>query len=152
MVDIVHPNDAGHAIIASYLTTALERAMAGQGGGKADTPLPPPLFSAAFQSTPWRPAAALSPQSKPGWRLGPNDAVSSVLIGQPAWLGSPGAGPITFAVEGAGLVLFLMRRPGDRGKIHVTVDGGPTFAFTADAQPKRDIAIVAPISLPAASP
>ena len=143
MVDIAHPNDAGHAAAASFLTTALERAMAAQGAGGADRPLPPPLFSASFQSTTWRPATTLSPRVGPGWRLGTNDNISPLLIGQPVWLGGPGAGPIAFEVQGAGLVLFLMRRPGDQGRIQVMVDGAPTFAFAADSQPKRDIAIIA---------
>ena len=70
IVDTVHPNDAGHAAAARFLTAMCEtgmNAVTTKTFNAAD-PLPPPLHSDAFQQVGWRDAADLVPVENEGWR------------------------------------------------------------------------------------
>jgi lysophospholipase L1-like esterase len=139
IVDTVHPNDAGHAAAARFLTTMCEAGMNAVTTKtlNADDPLPPPLHSLAFQQVDWRDAADLVPVGNEGWRQSVDDN------NRPVWVGTPRAGRILFDWSGTGLVAVLARAPDDRSRLRVCIDGAAFQTLDASIQPKREIIILA---------
>lgn len=139
LADIAHPNDAGHAAAARLVTALLE--MADKGGvaevSDAVDPLPPPLYSDAFQFTDWRNAAALQPSQNEGW----NRIVDGK--GMPLWVDGQGGGRITFAWFGAGLVAHLVRPHSGPWRVQFWIDDVLSQSIDATTVPNRDIIVVA---------
>ena len=119
IVDTVHPNDAGHAAAARFLTAMCETAMNAvtTKALNADDPLPPPLHSDAFQRVGWRDAADLVPVANEGSRQTVDDN------NKPIWVGTPRAG--RFHLTGSAPDLL----PCWRGR--QTTSTGSGFASTA---------------------
>jgi lysophospholipase L1-like esterase len=139
IVDTVHPNDAGHAAAARFLTAICET---GMNAGTTKTfnaagPLPPPLHSDAFQQVGWRDAADLVPVENEGWRRTVDDK------SKPVWVGMPRAGLISFDWRGTGLVAVFERAPDDRNRLRVCIDGASFRTLDASIQPRRGIIILA---------
>lgn len=138
IVDTVHPNDAGHAAAARFLTAMCETGM-----NTATTktfnagPLPPPLHSDAFQQVGWRDAADLVPVENEAWRQTVDDK------SKPVWVGTPRAGRISFDWWGTGLVAVFARAPDDRNRLRVCIDGASFRTLDASIQPRRGIIILA---------
>jgi lysophospholipase L1-like esterase len=138
IVDTVHPNDAGHAAAARFLTAMCEtgmNAVTPKTFNAAD-PLPPPLHSDAFQQVGWRDAADLVPVENERWR-------QSVDENKPVWVGTARAGQISFDWWGTGLVAVFARAPDDRNRLRVCIDGASFQTLDASIQPRRGIVILA---------
>jgi lysophospholipase L1-like esterase len=139
IVDTVHPNDAGHAAAARFLTAMCE---AGINAGATRTygatdPLPPPLHSDAFQQVGWREAAELIPMENQGWRQTVDDN------NRPVWVGAGRGELISFDWWGTGLVAVLARAPDDRNRLRVGIDGTSSRTLDASIQPRRGIIVLA---------
>ena len=139
IVDTVHPNDAGHAAAARFLTAMCETAMNAVTATafNGDDPLPLPLHSDAFQQVGWRDAADLVPVENEGWRQTVDD--KSKLV----WVGTAGSGRISFDWWGSGLVAVFARAPDDRNRLRVCIDGASFQTLDASIQPRRGIIILA---------
>ena len=139
IVDTVHPNDAGHAAAACFLTAMCETAMNAPATKifDAPNPLPPPLHSLAFQLVDWRDADDLVPVANEGWHQTVDDK------DRPIWVGTGPAARISFDWRGTGLVAVLTRAPDDINRLRVCIDGGSFQTLDASIQPKREIIIVA---------
>jgi hypothetical protein len=138
IVDTVHPNDAGHAAAARFLTAMCETAMnaAATRTFNADDPLPPPLHSLAFQQVDWRDAADLVPVLNEGWRQTVDD-------NKPIWVGAKRAARISFDWWGTGLVAVLAHAPDNLNRLRVGIDGASFQTLDASVQPRRGIIILA---------
>jgi lysophospholipase L1-like esterase len=139
IVDTVHPNDAGHAAAARFLTAMCETGMNAVATKvlNADDPLPPPLHSDAFQQVGWRDAADLVPVANEGWHQTFDDN------SRPIWVGTPRAGRISFDWFGTGLVAVFARAPDDLNRLRVCIDGASFRTLDASIQPRRGIIILA---------
>jgi GDSL-like Lipase/Acylhydrolase family len=138
IVDTVHPNDAGHAAAARFLTAMCETGMkAARTTFNAGDPLPSPLHSLAFQQVEWRDAADLVPALNKGWRQTVDDD------SKPIWVGAERAARISFDWWGTGLVAVLAHAPDDRHRLRVGIDGGSFQTLDGSIQPKRGIIILA---------
>jgi hypothetical protein len=139
IVDTVHPNDAGHAAAARFLTTMCETGMNAVTTKAFDAgdPLPPPLHSLAFQQVDWRDAADLVPVENQGWRQSVDDN------NKPIWVGAGRAARISFDWWGTGLVAVLARAPDDLNRLRVGIDGAAFQTLDASTQPRRGIVILA---------
>jgi lysophospholipase L1-like esterase len=140
IVDTVHPNNAGHAAAARFLTAMCETAMnaATMKVLNADDPLPPPLHSEAFQQVGWRDAADLVPVENQGWRQTVDDDDN-----KPIWVGTERGGRISFDWWGTGLVAVLARAPDDLNRVRVGIDGASFQTLDASIQPRRGIIVLA---------
>jgi lysophospholipase L1-like esterase len=138
LVDTVHPNDAGHAAAARFLTAMCETGMnaAATRTFHADDPLPPPLHSDAFQQVDWRDAADLIPVENEGWRRIVDD-------NKPVWLGAARGARISFDWWGTGLVAVFARAPDDLNRVRVAIDGASVQTLDGSIQPRRGIIILA---------
>jgi hypothetical protein len=138
IVDTVHPNDAGHAVVARFVTTLLDKAdHAGADRVAAPvSPLPAPLHSSAFQFVDWRRADRLEPLGKTEWTRGLDEK------GKPVWTGSHASGGISLAWSGTGVVAVLKRPDGDHGRVRFAIDGALAPVLDAATQPNRDILVV----------
>ncbi len=139
IVDTVHPNDAGHAAAASFLTAMCETAMhaATTKVFNAADPLPPPLHSDAFQLVDWRDADDLLPVGNEDWRQTVDDK------SRPIWVGTGRAARISFDWRGTGLVAVLTRAPDDLNRLRVCIDGASFRTLDASIQPRREIIVIA---------
>jgi lysophospholipase L1-like esterase len=139
IVDTVHPNDAGHAAAARFLTAMCETGMNATAtkAFNADDALPPPLHSLAFQQVDWRDAADLVPALNEGWRQTADDD------NKPIWMGAKRGLRISFDWWGTGLVAVLAHAPDDRHRLRVGIDGASFQTLDASIQPKRGIIILA---------
>lgn len=139
IVDTVHPNDAGHAAAARFLTAMCETGMNAVKTTpfNAADPLPPPLHSDAFQKVGWRDAADLVPVGNEGWRQSLDDK------NRPIWVGTPRAGRISFDWFGTGLVAVFAHAPDDLNRLRVCIDGASFQTLDASIQPRREIIILA---------
>jgi hypothetical protein len=139
IVDTVHPNDAGHAAAARFLTAMCETAMnaAATRTFNADDPLPPPLHSLAFQQVDWRDAADLVPVLNEGWRQTVDDN------NKPIWAGAKRGLRISFDWWGTGLVAVLAHAPDNLNRLRVGIDGASFQTLDASIQPRRGIIILA---------
>jgi lysophospholipase L1-like esterase len=139
IVDTVHPNDAGHAAAARFLTAMCETGMNAVTTKAFDAgdPLPPPLHSDAFQQVGWRDAAELTPLENQGWRRSIDDN------DKPVWLGTERGGRISFDWSGTGLVAVLARAPDNSNRLRVGIDGTSLQTLDASIQPRRGIIILA---------
>lgn len=139
IVDDVHPTDAGHAAAARFITTmcdtALNTALAGKSG--TISPLPPPLYSAAFQHVGWRDATELDPIENQGWRRVVDDK------NVPAWDCPRAAGRVSFDWSGSGIVVVFAEPPGDLRRIQFCIDGAAFQTLDALKQPKRQLFVLA---------
>jgi lysophospholipase L1-like esterase len=139
IVDTVHPNEAGHAAAARFLTAMCETGMniVATRMFNADDPLPPPLHSLAFQQVDWRDAADLIPALNDGWRQTVDDD------NKPIWVGANRGERISFDWCGTGLVAVLAHAPDDRHRLRVGIDGASFQTLDASIQPRRGIIILA---------
>lgn len=139
IVDTVHPNDAGHALAARFVTQLLENAdtAATPHGRDPLDPLPAPLHTDAYQFVEQRGAATLTPISNDGWILSPGDKGTMV------WNAPASSGRIVFDWFGTGVVALLARPPGDRGRVQFWIDDAPALTLDASSVIKRDIVVVA---------
>ena len=139
IVDTVHPNDAGHAAAACFLTAMCETGMNAATTRTFNTadPLPRPLHSDAFQQVGWRDPIDLVPVENEGWRQTVDDE------NKPVWLGTARAGRISFDWWGTGLVAVFARAPDDRNRLRVCIDGASFQTLDASIQPRRGIIILA---------
>lgn len=139
LVDEAHPNDAGHAAAARFVTTLLDTSWgaATSGGSDAVGPLPPPLHSDVFQFVDWRVSADLTPVKNMGWSRRRDQT------GAMAWVGTEASGRISFDWSGTGLVAVLERPPDHRGGVRFWVDGVALPEIDAANQPNRAIRVLA---------
>ncbi len=139
IVDTVHPTDAGHAAAARFITTTCDKVL--RAGPiphpNAESALPLPLVSDAFQHVRWLEAAALDPVRNEGWRLDPNDK------GLVTWNSAPASGRIAFDWSGTGLVVVFSDPPVDPRRVRFSVDGASFQTLEALKQPKRPILVLA---------
>jgi lysophospholipase L1-like esterase len=149
LVDIVHPNDAGHQMAAQLVIAALEDILEKAGSEPSDGALllPPPLQSSRFEKADWKDASRLVPRQKNGWVLGKNNNYHPILLGHPVWIAPPSAGPLTFDWSGSGLVAMMMLANDDDGRTTLAIDGKQAPIITKSTQPNRNIAVVA-VDLP----
>jgi lysophospholipase L1-like esterase len=137
IVDTVHPNDAGHAGAARFLTAMCETGMNAVTTKTLNADEPPPLHSDAFQLVDWRDAVDLVPVGNEGWRQSVDDK------NRPIWVATPRAGRISFDWFGTGLVAVFARAPDDLNRLRVCVDGAAFQTLDASIQPRREIIILA---------
>jgi hypothetical protein len=139
IVDIVHPNDAGHAAAARFLTTMCAAGLNAAAANAPDVvdPLPAPLHSDAFQFVHWRDAAGLEPAGNQGWTRSVDDK------NRPAWTAAERGGKIAFDWSGSGLVAVFKRAPDAIGEIRAGIDGVSFQTLDASTQPRREIVILA---------
>jgi lysophospholipase L1-like esterase len=139
IVDDVHPTDAGHAAAARFITTMCDTALNAALAGKSGTisPLPPPLYSAAFQHVGWRDATELDPIENQGWRRVVDDK------NVPAWDCPRAAGRVSFDWSGSGIVVVFAEPPGDLRRIQFCIDGAAFQTLDALKQPKRQLFVLA---------
>jgi lysophospholipase L1-like esterase len=138
-VDNVHPNDAGHALVARCVTGLLERTdtqEAPQGRDPLD-PLPAPLHSDAYQFVDWQEAETLTPASNGGWTSARDED------GKPMWTATSASGRIAFDWFGTGIVALLTRPLDDQGSVRFWIDDAPSLTLDASAVIKRNIIVVA---------
>ena len=137
-VDIVHPNDAGHAFAARCVTALLETTGTEETPYGRDPldPLPAPLHSNAFQFVEWRQDATLTPARNDGWTPVHDDN------GKPVWAATAASGRIAFDWFGTGIVALLARPPDDRGRVRFWIDDAPSLTLDASAVVKRNIVVV----------
>jgi lysophospholipase L1-like esterase len=138
-VDNVHPNDAGHALVARCVTALLERTGTEEASRGADPldPLPAPLHSDAFQFVDWQEAAALTPASNGGWTSVRDED------GKSAWAGTSASGRIAFDWFGTGIVAQLARPLDDHGLVRFWIDDASSLTLDSSAVIKRNIIVVA---------
>jgi hypothetical protein len=115
--------------------TALNAALAGKSG--TISPLPPPLYSAAFQHVGWRDATELDPIENQGWRRVVDDK------NVPAWDCPRAAGRVSFDWSGSGIVVVFAEPPGDLRRIQFCIDGAAFQTLDALKQPKRQLFVLA---------
>jgi len=139
IVDTVHPTDAGHAAAARLITAMCDKALRTGPARepKAESALPLPLVSDAFQHVRWLEAAALDPVRNEGWRLDLNDK------GTAAWSSATASGRIAFDWSGTGLVVVFSDPAVNPRRIRFSVDGAPLQTLDALKQPKRPILVLA---------
>lgn len=138
-VDIVHPNDAGHAFTARCVTALLETADTAETPRGRDPldPLPAPLHADAYQFVEWRDAATLTPARNDGWTSLRDDN------GKPVWAATAASGRVAFDWSGTGIVALLARPPDDQGRVRFWIDDAPALTLDASAVIKRNIVVVA---------
>ena len=98
--DVVHPNDAGHALASDLLISVLEKAnrklAAGEAESAISTELPPPMISTVYGNCDFFQYQNLKPVANSGWTRSPDGK---------NWESSESYGSIDF--EFAGKVLFM---------------------------------------------
>ena len=138
IVDTVHPNDAGHAIAARFVTEMLNKALdADASASTIATALPAPLNGDAFQFVRWREAADLDPIENENWSLTPDHG------GVATWGPAGISGRISFDWAGTGLVAVFIRTPDDRCRIRFSIDGNAPQSLDSSTQPRRRVVILA---------
>jgi lysophospholipase L1-like esterase len=138
-VDNVHPNDAGHALVARCVTALLERTDTEESPQGQDplNPLPSPLHSDAYQFVNWQEATTLTPASNGGWTSARDED------GKPMWTATSASGRIAFDWFGTGIVALLARPLDDQGRVQFWIDDAPALTLDASAIIKRNIIVVA---------
>jgi lysophospholipase L1-like esterase len=144
LVDIVHPNNRGHRIVADLLCAAFDalEALPVDAAAGAGT-LPRPLYSTRFENARWLPADVLTPEASEGWQLRSNDNLHPVLLGHPVWVAGAEARPLRLTFQGTGLVAMLMLDNQDDRSVNVTIDGQVAQRIGPDRQPRRNVFILA---------
>jgi hypothetical protein len=139
IVDTVHPNDAGHAAAARFLTAMCATTLNAAAPSTPDVtdPLPVPLHSDAFQFVHWRDAADLEPTANEGWSRSVDDR------NKPVWTAAERGGKISFDWSGTGLVAVFKRAPDALGEVRAGIDGVSFQTLDASTQPRREIIILA---------
>jgi lysophospholipase L1-like esterase len=139
IVDSVHPNDAGHAAAASFITTMCGNALKAPFAGETSvaTSLPSPLSTDAFQHVRWRDATALDPLENDGWRT------AFDAQGLQAWNSAKSQGRISFEWSGSGLVAVFDHLPHDLRRVRFRIDEAPFQTLDGLNQPKRAIIVLA---------
>ncbi|AHF89822.1 hypothetical protein OPIT5_05820 [Opitutaceae bacterium TAV5] len=115
--DYVHPNDAGHALIARRLIEHFERVQIP--ASPAFTPpslLPAPLHSNLFQDVTLHESSELYPVSNNGWVF---DTETK------AWIGRHPGDTIEFEITGIAVFLMDYHKNGGFGRASVQVDSLP---------------------------
>lgn len=117
--DYIHPNDTGHAYLASFIAALMTKARTpGEPSAAlipADTALPEPLISDAFQGTVLFEAADLKPVRNEGWQY---DAEKK------AWVSSTPGSVIEFEVPGQKIFVMDYHLNAPMGRARVQVDDG----------------------------
>jgi lysophospholipase L1-like esterase len=139
IVDTVHPNDAGHALAASFVTRLLQNIDTGTAPRGSDplAVLPAPLHSDAFQFVEWREATELTPSRNDGW-VRDSDAAGRAL-----WSATEASGRIAFDWFGTGVVALLKLPESDSGRVQFWVDDARALMLDASTVIKRNIVVVA---------
>lgn len=119
MADQVHPNDAGHAYAAQFVTHFLEKTLAAtpeKGRLPAVAKVPKPLFTDLFEKAHLYEATDLKPVSQKGWTLVPAER---------CWKADQPGSVLEFEVEGRLIYTMSFRIRGPMGRIRVQVDAQP---------------------------
>jgi lysophospholipase L1-like esterase len=138
IADNVHPTDAGHAAAALFVTTMCDNALnaAPDSPWRIAGPLPPPLYTDAFQHVDWRDAARLVPIENQGWRRG------FIEKSTHAWDNAGTQARIAFGWPGSGLVAVFAEPPNNLRSIGFRIDGRPFQTLDALKQPKRQLFVL----------
>ena len=120
MADQVHPNDAGHACAARFVTHLLEKVLKDLPPDDrlpAVAPVPAPLFTDLFEYTTLREADDLQPRRNDGWTLDKKDR---------CWRSDRPGSVIEFEIEGRVIysMHFVVRKAMGKAKAQVD-DGAP---------------------------
>jgi lysophospholipase L1-like esterase len=118
--DTVHPNDHGHAAVATFIDALLQETLEHLPADdqlSAVPPLPSPRFTERFAHTALVSADQLRPSENAGWAYDP---------GTQSWKSSTPGTSVTFDIEGSLIYLVYFRCNGAYGTATVSVDNGPT--------------------------
>ncbi|NLP08840.1 SGNH/GDSL hydrolase family protein [bacterium] len=118
--DHVHPNPAGHSLVGTLLTEAMERALEPFNPPPSPTavqPLPVPLISAVFENTLFLDAQDMIPSVQQGWTF---DRSGKEPAG---WRCATPGSIIEFEISGQQLYLLFWKVNGPMGQVRATVDG-----------------------------
>jgi lysophospholipase L1-like esterase len=119
--DIVHPNDRGHAYMAEFVISLLERvrkALPVDAELPAVAPVPQPLFSDLFETVDLREADALQTVSNQGW------VYDQAQGWNRCWKSDKPGSVIEFEIDGQLLLTMHWVVRGGMGRARVSVDGG----------------------------
>jgi lysophospholipase L1-like esterase len=120
--DTVHPNDRGHAAIATFIESLLQETL-DHLPPNVPTPaatLPPPRFTDLFANTRIIPADDLRPISCDGWTYESSSH---------SWRADQPGSSIAFQITGDAIDLLYEKMDGGFGTAKVTVDGGEPMVF-----------------------
>jgi len=118
--DHVHPNSAGHRLVGTLLTEAMERALKRYDPQQKPTAvqcLPVPLISAVFEKTLFIDAQNMIPSFHHGWMF---DRPGKEPAG---WRCATPGSVIEFEISGQQLYLLFWKKNGPMGQARATVDG-----------------------------
>jgi lysophospholipase L1-like esterase len=138
IADNVHPTDAGHAAAARFVSSLCDTVL-NTSLTKAATisPLPPPLYTDAFQHVGWRDASDLDPIDNQDWSLVFDEKNVA------AWECPRAGGRIAFNWSGSGVVAVFSEPPADLRHIQFRIDGAALQALDVLKQPKRQLFVLA---------
>jgi acyl-CoA thioesterase-1 len=117
--DVVHPNDRGHAYMARFVTSLLERVLESlpeDAQLPARAPVAGPLFGDLFEHVCLLEADALKPVANHGWQY---DAANR------CWKSDTPGSTIEFAIEGQAVLAMDWHIRGPMGKAKIQVDYMP---------------------------
>jgi lysophospholipase L1-like esterase len=139
IADNVHPTDAGHAAAARFITTLCDTVLNKSLTGKPATPgpLPPPLYTNAFQNVVWRDASDIDPIENQDWNLVFDEK------NVPAWECPRAGGRIAFNWFGSGVVAVFSEPPADLHRIRFRIDRAALQTLDVLKQPKRQLFVLA---------
>jgi lysophospholipase L1-like esterase len=126
--DGVHPNDRGHAYMAQFMTTVIDRvrqALPPDANLPAIPAMPAPLFTDIYEHTALAEGADLQPTANHGWEF---DAKAP---GKGAWKTEQPGSVIEFEVTGRVILLTEYHVRGPMGKAKVQVDDLPPTVVDA---------------------
>jgi lysophospholipase L1-like esterase len=139
IADNVHPTDAGHAAAARFITVMCDTLLNTPltSGAATISPLPPPLYTDAFQYVGWRDASDLDPIENQDWSLVFDEK------NVPAWECPRAGGRIAFNWSGSGAVAVFSEPPADLHRIQFRIDGAALQTLDVLKQPKRQLFVLA---------
>ena len=122
--DVIHPNDRGHAAIATFINSFLQDAMDHLPADSAippiSTALPPPKFTDLFSHAQILKSADLKPTFTDAWFYDPTTK---------SWRSNEPGSSIEFDVPCDVVDLLYTKLAGGFGEAKVTVDGGQPLVF-----------------------
>jgi len=119
LADVVHPNDAGHAYYAGFVTRVFDTVRAGlQSGAKPGrlAKVPKPLFSDVFEFAHLYNADNLVPSSNNGWGFG-----NAWSFGK-CWTADKAGAELEFDVAGDTISIMYFRIKRDMGIVEARID------------------------------
>jgi lysophospholipase L1-like esterase len=123
--DLVHPNDRGHELTATFITTYLEkilRELPADDRLPPNKPLSPALMGDLFERVALYEAEGLKPVANKGWTLDSN---------LHCWKSETPGSVLEFEIEGQVLLMMEFHIRGPMGKARIQVDNQPPIVRDA---------------------